>query len=109
MPEAAVKALNMTIDKHRLDLNSIDYFLPHLSSLYFKEVMLKALKQANLIISEEKWFTNLEKVGNIGSASIYVMLDELFKSQKLNFGQKILLCVPESARFTMSFVQLTVV
>ncbi|HLD95597.1 MAG TPA: 3-oxoacyl-[acyl-carrier-protein] synthase III C-terminal domain-containing protein, partial [Alphaproteobacteria bacterium] len=57
----------------------------------------------------EKWFTNLESVGNVGSASPYVMLEELFYSDKIKKGQKILMMIPESARFSFSYVLLTVV
>lgn len=31
----------------------------------------------------KKWFTNLSYVGNVGAASIFIMLDELFNSSKL--------------------------
>ena len=58
---------------------------------------------------EEKWFTNLVQVGNIGAASIFLMLEELHKSDKLKKGQKVLLLVPESARFSYAFSLLTVV
>ena len=56
----------------------------------------------------EKWFLNLDKVGNMGAASIYVMLGELFYSGKLKKGEKILLHVPESARFSYTYAYLTV-
>ncbi len=58
---------------------------------------------------EEKWFTNLTQVGNIGAASIFIMMEELLKSNKLKKGQKVLLMVPESARFSYAFSLLTVV
>jgi len=61
-----------------------------------------------LNIPEEKWFTNLSYVGNVGSASIYLMLEEIFNSGKLIKGQKLLLLVPESARFTYAISLLTV-
>lgn len=34
----------------------------------------------------KKWFTNLSYVGNVGAASIFIMLDELFNSSKLKMG-----------------------
>jgi 3-oxoacyl-[acyl-carrier-protein] synthase-3 len=37
------------------------------------------------------------------------MLEELFHSGKLEKGDKLLLLVPESGRFTMSYTLLTVV
>jgi 3-oxoacyl-[acyl-carrier-protein] synthase-3 len=37
------------------------------------------------------------------------MIDELFKSGRLKVGEKILLLVPESARFSYMYAMLTVV
>ena len=51
---------------------------------------------------------NLKKVGNVGSASIYLMLEELMNSGNLKKGDKILLSVPESGRFSYSYAYLTV-
>ncbi|MBQ0788287.1 MAG: hypothetical protein KBT69_12350, partial [Oceanihabitans sp.] len=50
----------------------------------------------------------LSKVGNVGAGSIYIMLEELANSGKLKKGQKILLSVPESARFAYAYALLTV-
>ena len=58
---------------------------------------------------EARWFTNLERIGNVGSASIYLMIEELMNSGRLERGQKLLCFVPESARFTVYYMQLTVV
>jgi 3-oxoacyl-[acyl-carrier-protein] synthase-3 len=51
----------------------------------------------------------LSTKGNTGSASIYVMMEELFHSGKLEAGQKILCFIPESGRFSMAYVMLSVV
>jgi len=59
-------------------------------------------------IPEEKCFFNLSRIGNVGAASIYVALNELMGSGKLKKGQKILLMVPESARFSYTNAMLTV-
>lgn len=107
--ETSARALSASVDKHRLDLESIDYFLPHLSSEYFKDRLYEGYLKEGHQIDVDKWFTNLSSVGNVGSASIYLILAELFHSEKLQNGQKLLLMVPESGRFTMSFTLLTVV
>ena len=52
---------------------------------------------------------NLPYVGNVGSASIYLALDERLHSGKLKAGNTILLYIPESGRFSYSFVNLRVV
>ena len=49
----------------------------------------------------ERWFLNLSKVGNVGSASPYLMLEELLYSGKLQKGDTLLLSVPESGRFLL--------
>ena len=87
----------------------IDLFLPHLSSMYFKQKVYDELKDQGVEIAMEKWFTNLSNVGNMGAASIYIILDELFHSGRLNKGEKILILVPESGRFSYAYAHLTVV
>jgi 3-oxoacyl-[acyl-carrier-protein] synthase-3 len=77
----------------------VDYFVPHLSSEYFRKPLAEALERVGLGAPAENWFTNLSRVGNIGAASAYVALDELFHSGKLEPGQRIWLAVPESGRF----------
>lgn len=96
-------------DKRALDINSIDYFLPHISSEYFRSRIAGELESLGLGIPQEKWFTNLASLGNVGAASIYFMLEELFNSDTLVKGQKLLLMIPESARFSYVFSLMTVV
>ncbi|MBZ0328501.1 MAG: beta-ketoacyl-ACP synthase III [Altibacter sp.] len=103
-----VDSLKMAIDKHSVKHTDIDYYLPHISSYYFKEGLYNEMKNRNIEIPWENWFMNLSKVGNVGAASIYIMLEELSRSGKLKKGDKILLSVPESARFSYSYAYLTV-
>lgn len=60
-------------------------------------------------IPYEKWFVNLTTLGNVGAASAYFMVHELFKSGKLKKGEKLLVLVPESSRFSYMYALLTVV
>ncbi len=101
--------LKKTIEKHQIKISDIDYFLPHLSSMFFKKKIYESLKELGMEIPYEKWFYNLPKVGNIGAASAFFILEELFHSGKLQKGETLLLMVPESARFSYSFMLLTVV
>lgn len=87
----------------------IDYFLPHMSSNFFKSKIYERLEYNGIGIPYEKWFVNLSTVGNVGAASVYLMIDELFHSGKLQKGDKILLLVPESSRFSYMYGLLTVV
>jgi 3-oxoacyl-[acyl-carrier-protein] synthase-3 len=92
------------IAKRRLCAKEINWFLPHLSSLYFKQPLTDGLERIGFPIPTERWFTNLATKGNTGSASPYIMLDELFRSGRIQPGHKLLMFVPESGRFSSGFV-----
>jgi 3-oxoacyl-[acyl-carrier-protein] synthase-3 len=95
--------------KHQVDPKSIDWFLPHISSEFFRSKVDEEMKNYGVELPQEKWFVNLSQVGNIGAASIFISLEELMNSGKLKKGQKIALTVPESARFSYANAILTVV
>lgn len=97
------------IEKHNLNAEDIDYFLPHYSSGFFRDKLLDGLKNINFVIPQEKWFTNLETKGNTGSASIYIILQEFLEKYPLKNGQKVLCYIPESGRFSSCFMLLEVV
>ena len=103
------KTLEKILEKKTLIPEDVTWFLPHYSSTYFRNEVYESLKKANFEIPFEKWFTNLTTCGNTGAASIYIMLEELFHSGKLNKSDKILCYVPESGRFSSSFMLLEVV
>lgn len=86
----------------------INWFLPHYSSEYFRNKVYNGIVEAGCNIPQEKWFTNLSTKGNTGSASIYIILDELFHSGKLQKGETLLCYIPESGRFSTAFMHLTV-
>jgi 3-oxoacyl-[acyl-carrier-protein] synthase-3 len=96
-------------EKYNFDVSTIKYFCPHLSSGYFKQRIYDELKKNDMEIPLEKWFTNLEYVGNMGCASIFIMLEELFNNNIIQKGDKILCMVPESARFSYAYMLLTAV
>jgi 3-oxoacyl-[acyl-carrier-protein] synthase-3 len=103
-----VKPLARVAAQRALSPGDVDWFLPHYSSEYFRAPVVDGLARAGLPIPQERWFTNLERVGNVGSASIYIMLDELLKGGRLRDGQHLLCWVPESGRFSSGFIYLTV-
>ncbi|KNZ32771.1 MAG: 3-oxoacyl-ACP synthase [Methylibium sp. NZG] len=92
------------IAKRGLRAGQIDWFLPHLSSNFFVQPMIDGLAAVGLPIPRERWFGNLETKGNTGSASPFIMLDELFRSGRIRPGHKLLMFVPESGRFSCGFV-----
>lgn len=106
--QKGVQSQKEILEKHEVNVAEIDFFLPHLSSFFFADKLEEEMKVNGIHIPREKWFTNLDKVGNIGSASIYLMIDELKKSDKLKKGDKILVIVPESGRFSYFHMLLTV-
>jgi 3-oxoacyl-[acyl-carrier-protein] synthase-3 len=101
--------LKSIIKKRDLDLDKISFFLPHLSSEYFRSRLEADSRDQGVYIPQEKWFTNLTRLGNIGSASVYCMLEELLHSGQLGKGQQILTLIPESARFSYVYALLTAV
>ena len=102
------EGLKAALDKHGVKSSEVDYFLPHMSSNFFKDKIFQRLIENGTGIPYDKWFVNLSTVGNVGAASVYLMVDELYHSGKLKVGDKILLLVPESARFSYMYSLLTV-
>ncbi len=109
IPTLVGQSLPVVIEKHGLKPEDIDWFLPHYSSEYFREPLLQQLQEINFAIPQDRWFTNLAHKGNTGSASFYIMLEELFSSGNLRIGERILGMIPESSRFSVGYVLLTVV
>lgn len=97
------------IEAGRVRPDDVDWLLCHYSSHFFRSQIVDLLEKAGCMIPEAKWFTNLYTRGNTGCASIYLMLEELLNSGKLQPGQTIFCFVPESGRFTTAYMMLTVV
>ena len=94
--------------RRHFDPSSADWFLPHLSSMYFAVKIEEELKACGYDIPREKWFVNLPEIGNVASVSPFAMLDGLNRSGCVRKGDRILLMVPESARFSYAYALLTV-
>ena len=101
-----VKPLARLKARRALDADDVRWFLPHMSSEYFRPQVAEGLARAGLPIPPERWFTNLATVGNVGSAAVYLMLDELVKSGRVRAGDRLLAFVPESARFSSAYISL---
>lgn len=97
------------IERGLFQAADIDWLVCHYSSHVFRSKIIELLIKGGGMIPEERWFTNLYTKGNTGAASVFIMLEELFNEGELKPGQKILCMVPESGRFVISFMQLTVV
>lgn len=93
----------------RMNPASIDWVVAHYSSHLFREQSHERAARGGLNIALDRWFTNLYTKGNIGAASIFVQLEELFYSGRLTPGERIFCLVPESGRFTFAYMMLKVV
>lgn len=102
-----VDHIETVLAKHHVKAEEIDYVIPHVSSMFFYEKLNDEIAARNIALTKEKWFTNLTSVGNIGSAAIYAGLEELIRTKEIKQGEKILLLVPESGRFSYGTVLLT--
>ncbi len=103
------KPLLELVVQGKVDAGKVDWFLPHYSSGFFRDKVYEGMLAAGCDIPQAQWFTNLSSKGNTGSASIYIILEELFNSGRLNKGERLLCFVPESGRFSTAFMHLSVV
>jgi 3-oxoacyl-[acyl-carrier-protein] synthase III len=105
----AVRGLLEVAEKNCLEPATVDWLVAHYSSHVFRDESHELAARAGFDIPCERWFTNLYTRGNVGSASIFLLLEDLFHSGKLVPGQRILCLVPESGRFLFGYMLLKVV
>ena len=97
------------VETGRIRPDEVDHLVCHYSVQSLREEIVGLLKSTAAMIPEEKWFTTLPETGNIGSASIWVMLDALMRSGQARPGETVLCIVPESGRAMIGFMMLEVV
>ncbi|HTU10871.1 MAG TPA: 3-oxoacyl-[acyl-carrier-protein] synthase III C-terminal domain-containing protein [Allosphingosinicella sp.] len=97
------------VDLGRIVPDAVDWFLCHYSAHNFREELIDLAVRAGCMIDEAKWFTNLYEKGNVGAASLFLLIDDLLRSGKVEPGQTILCAIPESGRCIMGYAQLTAV
>lgn len=97
------------VDAGRIAPAEVDHCLVHYSAKSLRAEIVSLLEDTAGMIPEEKWFSVLRAQGNVGSASVWLMLDGLMKSGKVRSGQKILCVVPESGRALVGFMMLEAV
>jgi 3-oxoacyl-[acyl-carrier-protein] synthase III len=93
----------------KFDPAALTWIPAHYSSERMKDAVMKELSRRGIDVQPEKWYSNLASVGNIGSASMYVILDEMMEQGLVKDGDTMLCMVPESGRFAVSFMHLTAV
>jgi 3-oxoacyl-[acyl-carrier-protein] synthase-3 len=104
--DMGVAEFDALVKAGRIDPDT-EHILCHYSAEHFRAKLLDRLRDAGYAPDDKRWFTNLHTAGNTGAASIFVMLDAARMSMQP--GDRVLLIVPESGRFTMAFAQLTCV
>lgn len=97
------------VDLGYVDLKKLDHVICHYSTNAFRDVVFDALAGHIPGFDSRRWFSNLETCGNTGAASIFIALEEAWRTGRLQPGQTVLLAVPESGRFSFGFAHLTVV
>ena len=94
----------------KFDPKTVTWFPAHYSSESMKSLMFRELSRRDIAFGRpEMWYSNLTEVGNIGSAAIFVILDEMMTNGLIRDGDTLLCMVPESGRFVVSFMHLTAV
>ncbi len=104
--DMGVAEFDALVKAGRIDPDT-EHILCHYSAEHFRAKLLDRLRDAGYAPDDKRWFTNLHTAGNTGAASIFVMLDAARMSMQP--GDRVLLIVPESGRFTLAFAQLTCV
>lgn len=97
------------IEEGLLDVAKLDHLLCHYSSHHFRGRIFDLLQMSGASIPYEKWFTNLYTRGNTGCASILIMLDDFLRQGLGQPGETLLCMVPESGRFNVAYIHLTIV
>jgi 3-oxoacyl-[acyl-carrier-protein] synthase III len=107
--QAGLREFVELVRSGRLDPARIDHVLCHYSAEHFRADIFRLLREVDLMIDESRWFSNLTTRGNTGAASIFVALAECWETGRVQPGDRVLLVVPESGRFSFAFAHLTCV
>jgi 3-oxoacyl-[acyl-carrier-protein] synthase III len=105
----AVNGLLQITKKNSLKPRDIQWLAVHYSSNVFRDSSHELAVKLGFDIPLERWFTNLQSTGNVGSASVFLLLEELLYSGRLKAGDNVLCLIPESGRFLFGYMLLRVV
>jgi 3-oxoacyl-[acyl-carrier-protein] synthase-3 len=85
--DAVPKVVTGVLQKNRLEMHEIDYFIFHQANKYMIQYLQKKIK-----IPQEKFFQNMLHTGNTVSATIPIALKEALDRGIVKKGDRILLC-----------------
>ena len=106
---AGIAQFEELVDIGLVDVRHLDHVICHYSTNVFRDVAFEALRRRIPTLDTDRWFSNLETRGNTGAASIFIALEEAWRTGRFAPGETVLLAVPESGRFSFAFAHLTVV
>jgi 3-oxoacyl-[acyl-carrier-protein] synthase III len=104
----AAEGLLRVAKKKGLNPREVDWLAVHYSSNVFRDKSHDLATRMGFDIPLERWFSNLSATGNVGSASTFLLLEELLYSGRLKVGDTVLCLVPESGRFLFGYMLLKV-
>ena len=82
-----IESIKETIRFNQVSIQDIDWFIPHQANLRMFQNISKSLK-----FPFDKFYLNMQKYGNISSASCAIALDEAVRMQDIQPGH--LICLP---------------
>lgn len=106
---AGIAQFEELVDTGLVDVRHLDHVICHYSTHAFRDVAFEALRRRLPTLDTDRWFSNLATRGNTGAASIFIALEEAWRTGRFAPGETVLLAVPESGRFSFAFAHLTVV
>lgn len=109
LAEAGLRQFEHLVDIGLIDLRRLDHVLCHYSTHAFRDLAFDALRERVPGLNTDRWFSTLEIDGNTGAASIFLTLEEAWRTGRFAPEETVLLAVPESGRFSFAFAHLTVV
>ncbi|SFR70222.1 3-oxoacyl-[acyl-carrier-protein] synthase-3 [Agromyces sp. CF514] len=109
LADAGLKQFEELVDIGLVDVRHLDHVVCHYSTNIFRDLAFEGLRRRVPTLDTDRWYSNLETRGNTGSASIFIALEEAWRTGRFRPGETVLLAVPESGRFSFAFAHLTVV
>lgn len=81
-----VSSINKILEENNLDINDIDYIIPHQANVRIIQYAAKKLK-----VDMDKFYMNMEEYGNTSGASIPIALSDMCEKGLLKKDNKIIL------------------
>jgi 3-oxoacyl-[acyl-carrier-protein] synthase-3 len=111
------EVVRVCVDEHDRLVNEgmfepgkVRFVAAHYSSEIMKRAALREFaSRGGRYVPGDRWRSNLATVGNVGAAAIYLILEELLAEGELEDGDQVLCMVPESGRYSISYMLMSAV